>query len=89
MAFRWPIGLAAAIAQASDGGQDPLHELADLIDRPTCHLIGTTSEEGVYGPTIFRHELSCGHTCDTGWEEPPAYCNECGCMVVEKEEDNG
>lgn len=32
-AFGWPMGLAAAIAQASDGGQDPLHELADLIDR--------------------------------------------------------
>lgn len=55
--------------------------LADLID-PTCHLMGTTSEEGLYGPTIFHHELSCGHTCDTGWPEPPAYCDECGARVI-------
>ena len=59
---------------------------ADLID-PTCHLVGTTSEDGLYGPTIFSHELSCGHACDTAWAEPPAYCCECGCRVVEMEED--
>nr|DAJ52279.1 MAG TPA: Nin one binding (NOB1) Zn-ribbon like [Caudoviricetes sp.] len=64
-----------------------LDELADLID-PTCHLVGTTSEEGLYGPTIFHHELSCGHTCDTAWPEPPAFCDECGARVVEKEEDD-
>ena len=57
--------------------------LADLID-PTCHLVGTTSEEGLYdGLTIFRHELSCGHTCETVWLEPPAYCDECGARVVD------
>lgn len=64
------------------GDYEELHErLADLID-PTCHLVGTTSEEGLYGPTIFHHELSCGHTCDTAWTEPPAYCCECGCRVI-------
>lgn len=64
-------------------GFDPycVNELADLID-PTCQLVGTTSEEGLYGPTIFHHELSCGHTCDTAWTEPPAYCYECGCRVI-------
>lgn len=67
------------------GDYEELHErLADLID-PTCHLVETTSEEGVYGPTIFHHELSCGHTCDTAWAEPPAYCCECGCRVVRDE----
>lgn len=56
--------------------------LADLID-PTCHLVGTTSEEGLFdGLTIFRHELSCGHTCETVWLEPPAYCDVCGARVV-------
>ena len=56
--------------------------LADLID-PVCHLVGTTSEEGLYdGLTIFRHELSCGHTCETVWLEPPAYCDVCGARVV-------
>ena len=65
------------------GDYDELHErLADLID-PTCHVVGTTSEEGLYdGLTIFRHELSCGHTCETVWLEPPAYCDECGARVV-------
>lgn len=58
----------------------------DLID-PTCHLVGTTCEEGLYGPTIFHHELSCGHTCDTSWQEPPNFCTECGARVVKKEED--
>ena len=62
-------------------GQDIYEHLADLID-PTCHLVGTTSEDGLYGPTIFSHELSCGHTCDTAWSEPPAYCYECGCRVI-------
>lgn len=65
-----------------------LDSLADLIDRETCHLVGTTSEDGLYGPTIFSHELSCGHACDTAWSEPPAYCYECGARVVEKEEDD-
>lgn len=55
--------------------------VADLID-PTCHVVGTTSEEGLYGQTIFHHELSCGHTNDTWWPEPPAYCYECGARVV-------
>lgn len=64
---------------------DVLASLADLID-PTCHVVGTTSEEGLYdGLTIFRHELSCGHTCETVWLEPPAYCDECGARVVDDE----
>ena len=59
--------------------------VADLID-PTCHVVGTTSEEGLYdGLTIFRHELSCGHTCETVWLEPPAYCDVCGARVVDDE----
>ena len=62
-------------------GQDFYEHLADLID-PTCQLVGTTSEDGLYGPTILHHELSCGHTCDTAWTEPPAYCYECGCRVI-------
>lgn len=57
------------------------NSLAYLID-PTCYLVGTTSEEGLYGPTIFHHELSCGHTCHTDCQEPPAYCCECGCRVI-------
>lgn len=59
-----------------------LTKLADLID-PTCEVVGTTSEDALYGPTIFHHELSCGHTCDTGWSEPPKYCDECGARIME------
>ena len=61
--------------------EDVYKLLADLID-PTCYLVGTTSEEGLYGPTVFRYELSCGHTCHTDCPEPPAYCYECGCRMV-------
>lgn len=63
-----------------------LEKLADLID-PTCHLVGTISVDGLDGQTIFSHELSCGHTLDTVWPNPPAFCDECGARVVEKEED--
>ncbi len=70
------------------GDYEELHErLADLID-PTCHLVETTSEACFYGPTVFHHKLSCGHTCDTVWAEPPAFCSECGCRVVEEDEDD-
>lgn len=69
------------------GKGDIFHLLADLID-PTCHLVETTSEEGFYGPEIFHHELSCGHTCHTDCPEPPAFCDECGARVVEDEEDD-
>lgn len=60
-----------------------LNRLADLIDRPTCTEVEVTKEEGECGPTIFHHELSCGHTCDTGWSKPPKYCNECGARIIE------
>lgn len=65
-----------------------LEKLADLID-PTCHLVGTISVDSLDGQTIFSHELSCGHTFDTVWSNPPAFCTECGERVVEKEEDDG
>ena len=55
--------------------------LADMID-PTCYLVDTTSTDGLHGPIIFSHELSCGHTCETFWREPPAHCTECGARVV-------
>lgn len=58
-----------------------LARLADLID-PTCHVIGTTSQDWSDGSTVYTHELSCGHTCRTDWPEPPAFCDECGARVV-------
>lgn len=59
-----------------------LDELADLID-PTCHVVSTILYDWSDG-SKYCHELSCGHTCDTGWPEPPAFCPECGCRVVKK-----
>ena len=59
-----------------------LDELADLID-PTCHVIGTTSQDWSDGSTVYTHDLSCGHTCHTDWTEPPAFCDECGARVID------
>lgn len=58
-----------------------IRSLADLID-PTCHVIGTTSQDWSDGSTVYTHDLSCGHTCRTDWTEPPAFCDECGARVV-------
>ena len=91
-AFCWPIGLAAAIAQASDNGQDPLHELADLIDRPTCHDVGDRW-------TFHCSACWCELDLEDREGEPtmwlggspmtPRHCPNCGAVVTEKEEDNG
>ena len=58
---------------------------ADLID-PTCHLVGTTSQDWSDGTKTYYHELSCGHTCRTDWPEPPRHCDECGARVVTDDE---
>ena len=87
-AFRfWNMCRRVRSASNVDIAYSTTNVLADLID-PTCHLASTASEEGLYGPTIFGHKLSCGHTCDSGYPEPPAYCSEYGCRVVEKGGDN-
>ena len=60
---------------------DVSRRVADLID-PTCHLVGTTLQTWTDGTHAFYHELSCGHTCETVWAKPPAFCNECGARVT-------
>lgn len=57
--------------------------LADLIE-PTCYVVSTISYDWLDG-TEYSHELSCGHTCNTDSPEPPAFCDQCGARVVEKE----
>ena len=64
---------------------DVSRRVADLID-PTCHVIGTTSQDWSDGSTVYTHDLSCGHTCCTDWTEPPAFCDECGARVVDDEQ---
>ena len=62
---------------------DVSRRVADLID-PTCHVIGTTSQDWSDGSTVYTHYLSCGHMCRTDWTEPPAFCDECGARVVDE-----
>lgn len=59
-----------------------LEKLADLID-PTCHVVGTISQDWSGGSTVYVHKLSCGHTRETSMPEPPEYCDECGARVVD------
>lgn len=77
----WLSAMFAVLEKFGDTDRRSADVIADLID-PTCHLVDTTSTDGLHGPIIFSHELSCGHTCETFWREPPAYCNECGARVV-------
>ena len=85
-AFRWPIGLAAAIAQASDGGQDLLRELADLIDRPTCGNVSGCQDVFECSECRCRAELVT-EVCNE-YGEPfhvplmPSFCPNCGAEVV-------
>lgn len=60
---------------------DVSRRVADLID-PTCYVIGTISQDWSDGSTVYEHELSCGHTCSTDWQNPPNYCPNCGARVV-------
>ena len=57
--------------------------LAAYID-PTCHVVGTISYDWSNGSTVYEHELSCGHTCRTAWQNPPAFCDKCGARVVDE-----
>ena len=69
--------------QDGDSWEIFFHRLADLID-PTCHVIGTISQDWSDGSTVYEHELSCGHTCRTAWQNPPAFCDKCGARVVDE-----
>lgn len=78
------LGISEGIYDDSCRSEDVLI-VADLIDRPTCHIVSTISYDWSDG-TEYAHKLSCGHTCYTDCPEPSAYCCKCGCRVVEKED---
>ena len=63
-------------------GAKAAHILADLID-PTCHEVGSWCESGLYYPTIYHHELSCGHTITTPYGALPECCDECGARILD------
>ena len=57
---------------------DSVMDVADLIDRPTCHDFG--GEEGTNGENYDFACSACGYCC--GITEPN-YCPNCGAEVVE------
>lgn len=59
-----------------------LSMLADLID-PTCEVDSIEPVEDELGQTVgYEFHLTCGHTCETFWREPPAHCDMCGARVI-------
>lgn len=67
-----------------------LDELADLIDRPTCHVVKHETHYGSFGCEEAGElwTLSCGDECINDSDFPPSFCPDCGAMVVEKEKDD-
>lgn len=66
------------------GDREELHErLADLID-PTCKVSSVETYDDELGQLEgWEFHLTCGHSFQRPWNEPPAYCPECGARVVE------
>lgn len=66
-----------------------VQHLADLIDRPTCHVVEHKTHCGSYGCEEAGQlwVLSCGDECVNDSDFPPSYCPECGAMVFEKEDE--
>ena len=58
--------------------------LADLID-PTCKVSSVETYDDELGQLEgWEFHLTCGHSFQRPWNEPPAYCPECGARVVDK-----
>ena len=58
--------------------------LADIID-PLCHVTGVIhyGQDECCEDDIYEYELSCGHTIQSPFCEPPAYCPHCGARCIE------
>lgn len=57
--------------------------LAGLID-PTCQVSYVETYDGELGQLEgWEFHLTCGHSFQQPWNEPPAYCPECGARVVD------
>ena len=69
------------------------HEIADLIDRPTCRNVSGHQDVFECSECRCRAELVTEVRNEHGdpFHVPlmPSFCPNCGAMVVEKEEDNG
>lgn len=62
---------------------DVSRRVADLID-PTCKVSSVETYDDELGQLEgWEFHLTCGHSFQRPWNEPPAYCPECGARVVE------
>lgn len=68
-----------------------LNQMADIVDRPTCHVVEHKTHCGSYGCEEAGElwTLSCGDECVNDSDFPPSYCPECGAMVLDEEETDG
>ena len=61
---------------------DVSRRVADLID-PTCEVSSVETYCNELGQLEgWEFHLTCGHSFQRPWNEPPAYCPECGARVV-------
>lgn len=62
--------------------------LADLID-PTCKVSSVETYDDELGRLEgWEFHMTCGHSFQQPWNEPPAYCPDCGARVVNGNTDN-
>lgn len=83
------IEMAAKLRQIADE-HDAIHAfsnadiqyIANLID-PTCEVSSVETYNNELGQLEgWEFHLTCGHSVQRPWNEPPAYCPECGARVV-------
>ena len=75
-----------AVTDVMGDGEKIGETVADLIDRPTCHVVRYL---GVNSDGEREYEMACGSLFKRPVEEiMPYYCPWCGGQVVEKEEDD-
>lgn len=61
-----------------------IRKLAELID-PTCKVSYVETYCDELGQLEgWEFHLTCGHSFQRPYNEPPAYCTECGARVVDK-----
>lgn len=69
---------------ATNTYEDAMVRIADLIDRPTCHVVRYL---GVNSDGEREYEMACGSLFKRPAEEiMPYYCPWCGGRVVDEEE---
>lgn len=77
------VAIAIAILETIGEVHRPIAAVvADLID-PTCKVSSVETYCNELGQLEgWEFHLTCGHSFQRPWNEPPAYCPECGARVV-------